>query len=190
MNINNIKIPGSFNIENYMAAIGLIKDEINNVILYNIANSFTGVKHRLNLVDVIKNRYFYESSIDSTPSRTLKTLSCFSDNVIIILGGRDKNLNYSVLINDLKKKTKKIIIYGESKDLIYNQLFDLKEKIILENNLEHALNLAFLISKENDKILLSPACTSFDQYNNYIERGEDFIRIVNKIKNIDNRMKK
>jgi UDP-N-acetylmuramoylalanine--D-glutamate ligase len=97
----------------------------------------------------------------------------------VILGGRDKNLSYDILKNHLKN-ARAIIIMGENREKILNALCN--GKTILVNNMAEAVSIAYSLAHIGDNIILSPASTSFDMYENYIERGKDFIKSVNNLK--------
>ena len=140
---------------------------------------FSGVANRLELVRELNGIKFYNSSIDSTPSRTIATLGAFNINrCIVILGGRDKNLSYDILENHLKN-AKAILVMGENRQKILNALCS--GKTILVNNMAEAVSAAYSFADIGDNVILSPASTSFDMYESYVARGLDFIKHVNSL---------
>lgn len=177
---DKIKLAGDFNISNALASILATYKHVSIDEICHGAISFNGVKNRLEFIRELKGIKFYNSSIDSTPSRTIASLSAFDINrCIVILGGRDKNLSYDILKNHLKN-AKAIIIMGENREKILNALCS--DKTILVNNMAEAVSIAYSLADTGDNIILSPASTSFDMYDNYIERGKDFIKSVNNLK--------
>jgi len=129
---------------------------------------------------------FYNSSIDSSPSRTAAALSTFKDkNSILICGGSDKNIPFDTLAEDLIRCAKGVIITGEAGPKIYVALTaspnfaDCKLKVIREPDFENAVKAAYSLAAEGDRVLLSPACASFDAFKNFEERGRRFKAIVN-----------
>lgn len=188
VSVCDIKIPGYHNVENYMAAIcatrGLVTDES----VRKVAESFTGVKHRLQLVRVKDGVKFYNSSIDSSPSRTAAALSSFKGkNVVVILGGKDKKVPFDSLSKELSEKCKCAVLTGMAMDKIYDDVSKTKEfekgkiKFYKEPDFEAAVKLAASLAKDGDAVLLSPACTSFDRFLNFEQRGEFFTDIVNSL---------
>ena len=118
LKISDIKIPGMHNVENYMAAIaaveGLAKDEA----ILEVAKTFGGVEHRIELVRVLDGVSYYNSSIDSSPNRTINTLKVFKNKVILIAGGKDKGIPYDDLGKPLVEKVKILILIGKTADKI------------------------------------------------------------------------
>ncbi len=180
---NDIKIKGEHNLSNFASAILATIPEISSSIIKNFAVSFPGVKHRNEFVDTINNVHFYNDSIASTPTRTLATLSCFDEKVILIAGGYDKNISYLPLVNG-ENKIKKLYLIGHTKQKIY-EVFKVHAphiETLMFDNFEELVLHAYKTSVENDVILLSPASASFDMFRNFEHRGETFKNIVKMIK--------
>lgn len=185
LDIRKIKLIGDYNILNYMCAIGLTypfvsKDDINLV-----ANSFCGVSHRCEFVAEKSGVKFYDSSIDSTPSRTVATLSNFPDkSVILILGGYDKNLDYNFLAKYSHKKVLKYVLVGANKWKIYNALITNGiplDSITVCIDFCDAIYSAFRLALGKNYVLLSPASASFDMFIDYVERGNSFKNIIKSV---------
>ncbi|MBF0229969.1 MAG: UDP-N-acetylmuramoyl-L-alanine--D-glutamate ligase [Desulfamplus sp.] len=104
----------------------------------------------------------------------------FDKTTILIMGGQDKNMDFSILREWVKDRIKKVVLMGETKDKIYKALYGSCD-MIFADNMENAVRLSFDHAKSGDTVLLSPACASFDMYGNYAERGEDFIKQVKKL---------
>ncbi len=146
--------------------------------------SFKGLPHRIEYVTTINGVEFYNDSKGTNTDATARAIEsfdkengAFDKNLILIMGGQDKNMDFSVLKEWVKAKIKLLVLMGETKNKIYNALFGSCD-MIFANNMKHAVNLSFAHAKAGDTVLLSPACASFDMYRSYAERGESFIREV------------
>ncbi len=174
---------GDYTVKNFMSAIALTEgfySEANRV-----ANTFIPLNHRCEPLGEVAGVKYYDSSIDSTPQRTVETLSRFSQNVILILGGRDKGLDPSPLEAAIKSKVKLCVLYGES-GAKFKEKFT-KSRILRHCDIDFCYFYDFYdavkFAKENaskgDTVLLSPASTSYGQFANFEERGEAFRKIIN-----------
>ena len=182
-----IKLPGRHNVENYMAALAICDGYAEFSEVEQVARTFGGVPHRLELVDVINGVKYYNSSIDSSPTRTIAALSAM-DHPIIICGGQDKHVPFDTLAVELCKSTKAAVLTGEARgqilDALNNHPLYSAEKLptYIEPRFRDAVLKASALAADGDTVLLSPACTSFDEFNNFAERGECFKSIVKEIK--------
>lgn len=176
---NEILLRGDFNLLNIMACIATTYPYVKKESLVRAISSFKGVAHRLEPVKAIRGVSFFDSSIDTTPSRTLATLSAFDNSkVVVILGGSDKNLSYEAFAHSLCS-LRGAIVLGENKGKL---LPNLKCKHVRAvNTLYEAVLSAFDIAREGDSIILSPASASFDMFSSYKERGAEFCKIVNNL---------
>lgn len=181
---DDILVPGIHNAENYMAAISLTKGLVSDETLRYVATTFTGVEHRLEFVRELEGVKYYNSSIDSSPTRTAAALSALKEKPIVICGGYDKNIPFEPLAYALNDKAKAVVLTGATAEKIYDVL--IKEKveidIYIENDFEKAINLARMVANVGDTVLLSPACASFDAFKNFMERGNKFKEIVKSFK--------
>jgi UDP-N-acetylmuramoylalanine--D-glutamate ligase len=179
-----ILLPGKHNVENYMAAIAITRGFVSKETICEIATTFGGVEHRLELVREKDGVKFYNSSIDSSPTRTAAALSALPKAPIIILGGSDKNIPFDGLALDVCKKTKAAIVTGESAPKIlaeiekcpaYNrELFSVKHV----DDFKDAVLTAASLAEQGDIVLLSPACASFDHFKDFAQRGNYFKELV------------
>ena len=175
-----IKLPGTHNIENYMTAIALTYGKVDLEVYAETARSFGGVEHRLELVCERGGVKYYNSSIDSSPTRTAAALSALAEKPIVICGGSDKNLDYSPLADVLCERAKAVILNGESAKKIRAALDACPTlptsqlRIYEAEKLGGAIDIAFKIAREGDVVLLSPASASFDQFENFMARGRFF----------------
>lgn len=183
----DILIPGRHNVENYMAAIAITRGMVSNDTVRHIATTFGGVEHRLELVREKDGVRFYNSSIDSSPTRTAAALSALPKAPIIILGGSDKNIPFDGLAKDVCQKTKAAIVTGESAPKILDEiekcpLYD-RDKHIVKHipDFDEAVMAAASLAESGDIVLLSPACASFDRFKDFAERGNYFKEIVRKL---------
>ncbi len=189
LDISKIKIPGMHNVENYMAAIGAVHDFVGKAAIQKVAAEFGGVEHRLEFVREKDGVKYYNSSIDSSPNRTINALSVFSDKVILIAGGKDKGIGYEAIGEPIEKKVKVLILIGATSDKISDAVEknardkNIKStvKILRAKSYEEAVTLAKENAKYGDNVILSPASTSFDLFKNFEERGNLFKKIVNEL---------
>lgn len=182
LKISDIKIPGRFNVANYMCAIGITLGYVSKEQINEVAKTFGGVEHRNEFVREVDGVKYYNSSIDSSPSRTIAALSSYPKKPILICCGRDKHVPFDELAKEILNKAKALVLSGEAKEQIYTamQNADCGDfNIIIRDNFADAVNAAHDIAESGDIVLLSPACTSFDAFKNFEERGKRFKEIVN-----------
>ncbi len=189
LDIKDIKIPGMHNVENYMTAIAAVEGLVSDDIIVKIAREFGGVEHRIELVRTLDGVRYYNSSIDSSPNRTINTLRVFPEKVIMIAGGKDKGIPYDAVGPAIAEYVKTLILIGATSDKIEEALKkEIKAtgrgadvEVIRVTSYEDAVNTARAKAKKGDVVLLSPASTSFDMFNNFMERGNLFKDLVNKL---------
>ena len=185
--VKDIVLPGRHNVENYMAAIGATFPYVSSTDVKRVASTFGGVEHRCELVRELDGVRYYNSSIDSSPTRTIAALNAFDQKVIILCGGYDKNLDYTPLAEPLSKKAKAVIMTGATKDKIKNALLARKDEgkeippMYECDSYEDAVRLARRIAVKGDVVLLSPASASFDCFTDFMERGRLFKKWVNEL---------
>ena len=183
----DILIPGRHNVENYMAAIALTEGYVTADTVRGVARTFGGVEHRLELVREIKGVKFYNSSIDSSPTRTAAALSALDTTPIIICGGSEKGVEFDTLAIDLCEKTKAVVLTGDAAKTILSAiekcpLYD-REKLTVKHipDFDEAVKTAATLATHGDTVLLSPACASFDHFRDFAHRGNYFKNIVNRL---------
>ena len=181
---DDIVIKGMHNVENYLAAFIATKEDVSVEIMKKVAENFTGVEHRCELVREIDGVKYYNDSIASSPTRTLAGLKAFDKKVIVIAGGYDKNIPFEPLAYEGYPYIQELILIGATKDKI-KAVFDkleeekgIKTTIRIAKSLEDAVKITREIAKAGDIITLSPACASFDMYPNFMVRGNRFKEIV------------
>ena len=148
--------------------------------IQKVLRSFPGLEHRLEWVCNQDGIDFINDSKGTNVGAVCKSLNTFDRPIILIAGGKDKNINFSELKKIIKKKVKYLILIGETKQKfksILNGKFDYEES----DSLVEAVRLAKTKAKKGDVVLLSPACASFDMFEDYIDRGNQFKSIVKRL---------
>lgn len=188
MHKNDIKLLGNHNLENYLAAIGAVFGLVDNSCIVKVAKEFGGVEHRTELVRTINGVSYYNDSIASSPTRTIKgTLSLYDRRIIMIAGGYDKKIPFDELGNAIVEKVKLLILLGSTADKIEEAVLNAKNyskgnpEICKVENMEQAVLTAQKKAISGDIVSLSPACASFGLYKDFNERGRHFKSIVNSL---------
>lgn len=185
LDISDIKLPGMHNVENYMTAIAAVYDIVPKSVFSEVAKDFGGVEHRIELVREKDGVKYYNSSIDSSPNRTINTLRVFGNNVVMIAGGKDKGIPYDEIGPAVAEHVKSLVLIGKTADKIETAVRKAdggdKVKIIKAETYREAVAAAKGEACDGDVVLLSPASTSFDMFNNFEERGNLFKKIVSEL---------
>ena len=178
--VSTIQVPGTQNVENVLAAVAIAKlAGATNEGIQKAVQNFHGVKHRTQFVKEVNKRRFYNDSKATNIIATQTALRSFTNqSVILIAGGLDRGNGFDELVPDLRSVSG-IVLYGETKEKL-QEAAKLAGVPVIEvvNTLEEATKKAYAISKEDDIILLSPACASWDQFKNFEIRGDEFIQVV------------
>lgn len=184
LHIEDIKIPGMHNVENYMTAIAAVEGLVDDSVITEVAKEFGGVEHRIELVRTLDGVRYYNSSIDSSPNRTMNTLNVFPQKVILISGGKDKGIPYDAIGKPITEHVKTLILIGATTDKIEEAVEAAggeQPEIIKLNSYEEVVKTAREKAVSGDVVLLSPASTSFDMFKNFEERGKLFKKLVNEL---------
>lgn len=179
MNAKDIPLRGRHNIENTMAAA--VAAQLAGAGLPRIAaaiRKFPGVEHRLELVREIDGVEYYNDSKATNVDATLKAIGAFEGGLWIILGGKDKNGDYTVLREPLRAKARAALLIGAAAQKIAGQLGNDAVPVLQCGNLAAAVQKAFRSAEPGDTVLLAPACASFDQFENFEQRGRIFKELV------------
>lgn len=183
IDLNEVVLVGSHNVENMLAAISIAK--LSGATLEGICQvlkRFSGVKHRLQYVGEVAGRYFYNDSKATNILATQKALQSFDSSLILLAGGLDREEDLSLLIPYLKQ-VKTLITFGETKNKLVKVAKEANiHDIHMVNDVSEATELAFTQSTVGDTILLSPACASWDQYKTFEVRGDMFIETVHTLR--------
>ena len=187
LDVSDIILPGHHNVENYMGAIAALRGIVGSEVFRSLARTFPGVEHRCELVRELDGVKFYNSSIDSSPTRTSAALYSFKDKVIVICGGYDKHIPFEPLAKPLCDKAKTVVLTGATADKIYSALTSSPDyrpgnpEIIREPDFHRAVIAASNCASSGDCVILSPACASFDAFPNFEVRGKTFKSIINSL---------
>ena len=181
LNVKDILLPGVHNIENYMAAIAAVQGLVSDETVRKVASSFGGVEHRIELVRIKDGVRFYNDSIASSPSRTIAGLRSFPEQVILIAGGYDKHIPYDVLGPEICQHVKKLFLCGATGPQIRAAVENCglaQPEMVDCGDFESAVRAAAAAAESGDVVLMSPASASFDQFKNFMVRGEVFKKII------------
>ena len=184
LDTKDILIPGVHNVENYMAAILAVEGLVSDDTVRTVAKTFGGVEHRIELVRIKDGVRFYNDSIASSPSRTIAGLRSFSQKVILIAGGYDKHIPYDVLGPEVCAHVSKLFVNGATGGQIRAAVENCREyvpgapEIVDCADFTDAVNKAAAAAEAGDVVLMSPASAAFDQFKNFMVRGNYYKKLV------------
>lgn len=179
--LDDIRLKGMHNYENVMCAIMIAKEfNVSNRTIIETLNNFGGVEHRMEFVSRINGREFYNDSKATNNKSTIVALSSFKSPVILLLGGLDRGQSFDELDGHMEY-VKEVICYGQTKNKIEDYCKSRGINVTVTSNLKEATKCAYNLSEEHDTILLSPACASWDQYDSFEKRGEEFKEIIGEL---------
>ena len=187
LDVNTIAIPGVHNIENYMAAIAAVEGLAEDETIRQVAATFGGVEHRIELVRVKDGVKFYNDSIASSPTRTIAGLKSFDQKVILIAGGYDKHIPFDVLGPYICRHTKAVYLNGATAKQIRQAVENAPEyapgkpELIDCADFTDAVFRSARDAASGDVVLMSPACAAFDQFKNFMERGNYFKKLIKEL---------
>ncbi|MBR4632595.1 MAG: UDP-N-acetylmuramoyl-L-alanine--D-glutamate ligase [Elusimicrobia bacterium] len=177
-----INIPGKHNIDNILASVMasyLAGTKISTI--EKEVSKFKGVEHRIEFVKEINGVKYYNDSKGTNVDSTKVALESFDKNIQLILGGQDKGSPYKPIFNLIKKKVKNIFLIGEATNIIKKQLKGSAPMVECET-LKNAIKKIYSVAQKGDIVLFSPACASFDQFNDFEHRGKEFKKFVLNLK--------
>lgn len=185
LQVSDIPLKGAHNLENVLAAacagilMGCAPEKIRQAV-----HDFKAVEHRLEFVATIGDVDYYNDSKATNVDATIKALESFPSNIHLILGGKDKGSDYTVLNDLLRKRVKRVYTIGAAAAKIEGQIVSSKNggpEVVHAETLENAIRKAHASAKPGDVVLLAPACASFDQFKSYEHRGKVFKEIVHSL---------
>ncbi|MCC7404387.1 MAG: UDP-N-acetylmuramoyl-L-alanine--D-glutamate ligase [Bdellovibrionales bacterium] len=180
--VSNAKMRGKHNFENIMAAILAAREHgATHEAIQRVIDDFPGMPHRLEYVRKVGGVQFYNDSKATNVHAVMRALDTFDENVILIMGGKDTNLNFAPLKDRIRRVVKTLILVGEAKERINRDIGDFTETFLI-GTFEEAILISYQKSRINDVVLLSPGCSSFDTFDSYVERGNYFKELVNKFR--------
>jgi UDP-N-acetylmuramoylalanine--D-glutamate ligase len=178
MKVEEIPLAGAHNVENVLAAVVIARlAGVDSATIAKAVKSFAGVEHRLEFVAEIRGVRYYNDSKATNVDATLKALDAFPGRILVILGGKDKGSDYTVLQKPLRERAILALLIGAAADKIEKQIAG-SVAIERAGTLERAVQAASLAARSGDAVLLAPACASFDQFENYEQRGRVFKELV------------
>ena len=187
LHMDEIRIPGIHNVENYLAAISAVWGEVSKENIVSVAKNFGGVEHRIEFVRELDGVTWYNDSIASSPTRTIAGLNSFKQKLILIAGGYDKKIPFEPLAPKIIEKVKVLILMGVTAPKIEAAVtscegYDPDKLTILHvSSMQEAVQKAREVAEKGDIVSLSPACASFDLYPDFEARGRHFKELVNSL---------
>ena len=176
--LDDIILKGKHNYQNIMGAIIAVKKYgVTDEVIQKVLKEFKGVEHRLEYVDTIDGITYYNDSKATNCVSTITALNSFDKPTILLLGGYDRGHSFHDL-DDSMKNVKCVVCFGETKNRIEEFCNDLKIKCYKNDTLKEAMNVVKDICTPGDVVLLSPACASWDQYDRFEDRGDEFKNLV------------
>lgn len=181
---SEILLPGVHNIENYMAAFAAVEGMTSPEECRNVARTYGGVAHRLELIRKLGGVSYINDSIASSPTRTIAGLRAMRQKPILIAGGHDKHIPFDTLADEIAERVKALYLTGDTAEKIaaavrHSAFYEPSRlPITIVSDLKTAVLAARDSASEGDIVLLSPACSSFDRFRNFAERGDLFRNIV------------
>ena len=181
MPVSDIHLKGSHNVENVLAAVCAARlAKIPAESIRASVAGFAAVEHRLELVKVVNGVEFYNDSKATNVDAAMKAVASFAGGIHLILGGKDKDSDYGLMSGMLKERVKIVYTIGSAAEKIERELRGVV-KIVPAETLQVAVARAAKAAAIGDVVLLSPACSSFDQFENYEQRGRVFRQLVNEL---------
>ena len=180
----DILIPGEHNVENYMAAILAVEGLVDDEALRRVARTFGGVEHRIELVRIKNGVRYYNDSIASSPTRTIAGLRSFEEKVILIAGGYDKHIPYDELGPEICRHVKTLVLGGATGPAIRAAVEACQgdKPVILDcGDFASAVKAAVEAAEPGDVVLMSPASAAFDQFKNFMVRGEFYKKLIREL---------
>ncbi|MBQ3415633.1 MAG: UDP-N-acetylmuramoyl-L-alanine--D-glutamate ligase [Clostridia bacterium] len=187
LNTSEVKLRGIHNYQNICAAIAATRQFVPMEKIVETIKEFNSVEHRLEFVREINNTKWYNDSASSSPTRTISGLNAFNEEIILIAGGYDKNLDYTPLAKPILDKVKTLILMGQTAGKIFDSVKQEMEiqgktvKIYMCNSLQETIDMARKSAKPGQVVLFSPGSASFDMFKNAYDRGNQFKKLVNEI---------
>ena len=187
LDTKDVILRGNHNFENIATAIAATSNFVKNDDAAETAKKFKPVEHRLEYIKTVDNVKWYNDSVSSSPTRTIAGLYSFDEEIVLIAGGYDKNLDYTPIAKPIVEKVKTLILLGQTSGKIFEAVKKELEKeeknldIYMCETLEETVKIARKSAKQGQIVLFSPASASFDMFKNFADRGEKFKKIVNEL---------
>lgn len=187
LNVEDVILRGNHNYQNIATAIAATSSLVDIDTIVEAVKEFKPVEHRIEFIRELDGVKWYNDSASSSPSRTLSGINAFKEDIILIAGGYDKNLDYTPLAKPIIEKVKSLILIGQTSGKIFDAVkLELEKEnkeidIHMCESLEETIKLAKKVAKPGQVVLFSPASASFDMFKNFADRGNQFKELVEKI---------
>ena len=187
LNTDEVILRGNHNFQNIATALAATKTLVDTDIAVQAIKEFKPVEHRIEFVREIDGVKWYNDSASSSPTRTLSGINAFKENIVLIAGGYDKNLDYEPLAKPILDKVSTLILIGQTAEKIFEAVKNEADKqnkkidIYMCDSLEQTIDIAKKSARKGEVVLFSPASASFDMFKNFADRGEKFKKLVNNI---------
>ena len=179
--IDDITLKGKHNLSNLIAAATIAKlMNVNDDVIIDTMKKFSGIDHRLQVIEKVNGITYVNDSKATNIHSVIVAINSFKTPIILLLGGKNKNSDFRLLLPHTKRHVKHIVSYGEAGGEIAAAIGD-AVRLNCVSSLSEAVASAHNLASTGDVVLMSPGCASFDQFNNFEERGEKFISLVNEI---------
>lgn len=187
LDTKEVILRGQHNFQNIATALAATKTLVDQDVAVEAIKEFKPVEHRIEFIREIDGVKWYNDSASSSPTRTISGINAFDENIVLIAGGYDKNLDYEPIAKPILDKVTTLILIGQTAEKIYDVVKNEEEKsnkkvnIYMCDSLEQTVELAKKFARKGDVVLFSPASASFDMFKNFADRGNKFKNIVNNI---------
>mgnify|MGYP004510025101 CR=1 FL=1 len=187
LSTDEVILRGNHNFQNIAAALAATKTLVDTDIAVQAVKEFKPVEHRIEFIREIDGVKWYNDSASSSPTRTLSGINAFNENIVLIAGGYDKNLDYEPLAKPVVDKVSALILIGQTAEKIFEAVKTEADKqnkkidIYMCDSLEQTIDIAKKTAKKGEVVLFSPASASFDMFKDFADRGHKFKDLVNKI---------
>lgn len=185
LELKDLLIRGRHNWENALAATAAAYAAgVEPAVMRSALSSFAGVRHRIEEAGRVAGVLYVNDSKGTNPVSTINALRAFSEPVLLIAGGRDKESDFSELAQLIKAKVKYLLLLGEARAKIAAIMHAVgfpEEHIVIVDTMAEAVKCASHLSQPGEVVLLSPACASWDMYNSFEERGDEFCMLVKRL---------
>ena len=185
LDTSDVILRGEHNYMNIATALAVVDGLVDTDVAVEAIREFKPVEHRIEFVRELNGIKWYNDSASSSPTRTLSGLNAFKENIVLIAGGYDKNLDYTPIAKPVVDKVSDLILIGQTSGKIFDKVKEESERqgkniaISMCDTLQEAIDVAKKSAKKGDVVLFSPASASFDMFKDFADRGRKFKKMVN-----------